>query len=116
MNKLFYEVENEYFTLRGDYLDYENIMTLKEFLDIGFYNSYIFFDKRYEVGYKYNDYLSGVLETKYSSDFSLNEKQLNCKVQIEDWDYDNDNFTIVYLKLVNESDKKYFINEEGECL
>ena len=115
-NKLFYEVENEYNTKRQNLLDLDNEIYLKDFLDIGFNNSYIYIDnKRYEVGYKYNEYLSNIYKSNYSSDFSLNDKQLKCLVKITDYDYDYDNYTIVYVKLVNESDKEYFI-KEGKCL
>lgn len=110
-NKLFYEIENEYMTLKEDLIDYDRELTIKEFLDIGFNNSYIYFDKfgkSFNLGYKFkNEYCS--------EDFSLNESQLNCKIKMIDYSEDLDRYTIIYVQLVNESDKKYFV-KEGECL
>lgn len=110
-NKLFYELENELMTLKEDLIDYDKELTIKEFLDIGFNNSYITFEtfgKVFNLGYK--------IENKYwSNDFSLNEKQLNCKIKMCDSDYDLEGYTIIYVQLVNESDRQLFI-KEGECL
>lgn len=121
-NKLFYEIENEYFELRdhligkfiNKYNDKTSNITLKEFLDKGFNNSYITFKnygKTFNLGYK-------DLENEYwSEDFSLNEEQLNCKIgNIVDYDHDGDGYTIVYINLNNEKDIKKFIDKDGNCI
>ena len=110
-NKLFYELEGELMNLKEDLIDYDKELTIKEFLDIGFNNSYITFEnfgKTFDLGYKFENEYCG-------SDFSLNKKQLNCKIRMCDYDTDSEGYTIIYVELVNESDKKYFV-KEGECL
>lgn len=119
MNKLFYEVESDYLDLKNKLIDYDTILTLKDFLDIGFNNSYIYLKvedngvpclRRFNIGYK-----ESINGKYYSEHFSLNEKQLNCKVRMVDSDIDSDNFTIISIALQNKSDLKYFINSKGVC-
>lgn len=127
-NKLFYEIENEYLELRDNlinrfinrYNDSSDHITLKEFLDLGFNNCYIWLNTckndiailcRYNLGYKDLD------NSYYSEDFSLNEKQLNCKIgNITDYDKDSDGYTIVYINLNNKEDIVKFIDKDGNCI
>lgn len=106
---LIYELEAE-LQERKDILYSEDAMTIKDFLDLGFNNSYIYlYNKKYNLGYK-TYYIKSLYK---SEDFSLNEKQLQCKIKIVDNGEDLDGFTIVYVRLVNEDDTKYFLNEIG---
>lgn len=117
-NALFYEIESIYLDKKRMLLDFDSDFTIKEFLDKGFNNSYIYLKyedngipvlKTFNLGYKDSE------NNYYSEDFSLNDRQLKCKVKIEEWDTDSDNFTIVYVSLKNKSDARYFINKKGVC-
>lgn len=128
MNKLFYEVESDYLELKNKLLDKFNCdygkneehITIKEFLDIGFNNSFIYLGvkennipiiKQFNLGYK-ESYNGGY----YSEDFSLNEEQLKCKIgDIVNYDTDSMDYTIMFVSLENENDVKKFIDNEGKC-
>lgn len=125
MNKLFFEVESDYLELKDRLIDYDSILTLKEFLDIGFNNSYIYLKvedngvaclRRFNIGYRNCEKCVKCGYKLYESkDFSLNEKQLSCKVRMVDSYTDSDNYTIISIALQNKSDLKYFINSKGVC-
>ncbi len=118
MKDLLYNIEGQYRDKLQHCLEaIEEPITVKEFLDLGFNNSYIYLDGTYNLGYKYYDYdynTSQYLDTtSYSSDFSLNESQLNTFVIYSDMEHDSDGFRVVYVKLVNENDINKFIDENG---
>ena len=121
MKDLLYNIEGQYRDKLQHCLEViKEPITVKEFLDLGFNNSYIYLDGTYNLGnlgYKYYDYdynTSQYLDTtSYSSDFSLNESQLNTLVIYSDMEHDSDGFIIVYVKLVNENDINKFIDENG---
>ena len=103
--------------LKNQLLDFDSYITIKDFLDRGFNNSYIYLKveedniptlKRFNLGYK-----ESINGGYHSKDFSLNDKQLKCKIRMEEWDTDSDNFTIIYVSLKNQSDRKYFLNSKG---
>lgn len=121
MNKLFYELESEYLTTKHNLLNslynHTKYMTIQNLLELGFNNNYLNIKKetnglsmlvQLNLGYKDTD------GKYYSEDFSLNEKQLNCKV-CDFYDcIDGDGYTIMYATLKNKTDAKYFIDKKGE--
>jgi len=78
-------------------------MSIQDLLDMGFNNSHLLIDNYcYELGYK-------DLEGNYNSPIKLTKKILNMKIKLSYTDYDYDLYTIVYVELVNEKDKKDFL-------
>lgn len=111
-NNLLWKLEEDFKETKRNYINklmYEKT-TVKELLDMGFNNNYICFNMdSYNLGFKdlNGDY--------YSDDFELNDEQLSCEVVLDETDEDSDCYTIIYVKLKNEKDKKYFIkNNEIE--
>ena len=95
-----------------------NNMTIKELLDLGFDNCFIRLDNNgnkqwFNLGFKDIDRNDNNKIYYESNDFGLlNEKQLSCMVRYVNDEISDYNYLQVSVELVNESDKKYFIESE----
>ena len=115
-NELLYDLEykvNEMRKTRLSEIKYEE-MSVKDFLDLGFNNSYIIINSKwFNLGYKWKICKDYGYE---SSDFGeLNKEQLNVMIKYNDYevnDNDYNSYIEVSVALVNEEDSKYFIGKE----
>lgn len=111
---MLYDLEykvNELRKSRLSTIEYEN-MSVKDLLDLGFNNTYILInDAWYDLGYKW--FASD--KFGYEGDFGeLNDKQKSCMVKFNSAEINDENYTIVYIELVNKDDEKYFKIEGDE--
>ena len=109
--KLLYELEYQVQELRKARLSaikYNN-MTIKDFLDLGFDNSFILIkDQWFNLGFKWHDkdYNNYGYE---SDDFGeLTNEQLNCVIEYVDDEISDYDYQQVSVRLINKMDEKYF--------
>lgn len=116
MNKeLLYDLEYKVNELRKQYLselEYNESITLKEVLDLGFNNAYMFnetLEQYISLGYKE----LGENGAYYSSDLGyLTEEQLSCLMKYKYNEINDDNYTKITLELVNKENEELFIVKE----
>lgn len=115
MNKLLYELEQEFKDTRRDYVNkvIHEDLTIKELLDLGFNNSYLYTKKlgTLALGFKYYNCEK---ELYCREDVELTEQVLNCKIVFEDLQHDSDCYSIIFVRLKNEEDIKYFKGDEKD--
>lgn len=110
MNKLLYELEQEFKDTRRNYVDkviYEDL-TIKQLLDLGFNMNYLYTKElgTLGIGFKYKD------NSYYEEDIKLTKDVLNCKIKFEDLQHDSSCYSIIFVSLKNEEDIKYFKGDE----
>jgi hypothetical protein len=113
--KVLYELEyqvNELRKAKLQEIEY-NDMTIKEFLDLGFDNSFILLNGEwFNLGYKW---FVGDNYGYESDDFGeLTKEQLNCLVKYVDSELTDYNYQHVDVELVNSEDNKYFRSDNNE--
>ena len=116
MNKeLLYDLEYKVNELRNqclNYVRYAEVLTLKEVLDLGFNDTYIFnetLEQYVSLGYKE----IGENGAYYSSDLGyLTEEQLKCNVKYKYHELNDDNYIDITLELVNKENEELFIKKE----
>ena len=98
-NKLLWELEHDFRTELHKRLNKViEGCTIKDLLDMGFNNNHLV--GGYCLGFKSDD------GNYYESEYKYTDKFFNTKVKFDYWDFDSDNYTIIYVKLVNEEDIK----------
>lgn len=120
-DKLLYELEYEVNKARQraiDTIKYD-VMSVREFLDLGFDYSHIFVKgKRLELGYKWYvvDSATGIEHRGYeNNEHELDKNQLACIVRYVGSYVDDDGYTQVDVELVDNRDSKYFmVGEDNE--
>jgi hypothetical protein len=111
MNKLLYELEQEFKDTRRDYVNkvIHEDLTIRQLLDLGFNMNYLSTKElgTLGIGFKSED-------NYWEEDIKLTEEVLNCKIDFVDLQHDSDCYSIIFVRLKNEEDIKYFKGDEED--
>lgn len=111
MNKLLYELEQEFKDTRRDYVNkvIHEDLTIRQLLDLGFNMNYLYTKElgTLGIGFKSED-------NYWEEDIELTKDVLNCKIKFEDLQHDSDCYSIIFVRLKNEEDIKYFKGDEKD--